>query len=143
LTLAVVVCLLILLTDVRSAIGFSSFCVLLYYLVANLAAYRQHRAHRRFPRPLQLVGALGCTLLVAMLPWQSIVTGVAILAVGIACRGVSLRLSRRQGTWRGPYRPRCRHNRLGHDLQHLTRSRYDWPSRARAPQEPPPLPMPH
>ena len=96
LTLAVVVCLLILVSDLRSAIGFSSFGVLLYYLVANLAAYRQDRAHRRFPRALQVVGALGCTLLVATLPWQSIVSGVVVLAVGIAYRIIRLRLSRRR-----------------------------------------------
>src|SRR5690606_30027608 len=36
--LAVAVCVLVLTVDLRGAIGFSSFGVLLYYLVANLAA---------------------------------------------------------------------------------------------------------
>jgi APA family basic amino acid/polyamine antiporter len=45
LVLAVVVSLLIVATDLRSAIGFSSFGVLLYYLVANIAR------SDRMPRP--------------------------------------------------------------------------------------------
>ena len=40
-TLAVVICLIIAVADLRGAIGFSSFGVLLYYLVANVAAYTQ------------------------------------------------------------------------------------------------------
>jgi APA family basic amino acid/polyamine antiporter len=88
LTVAAVVVVLVLTTDLRGAIGFSSFGVLLYYLVANASAYRQSPDARRFPRWLQLVGCAGCLLLVATLPWQSVVVGVAVFAVGIVVRGV-------------------------------------------------------
>jgi APA family basic amino acid/polyamine antiporter len=91
LALAVVVCALILFTDLRAAIGFSSFGVLLYYLVANIAAYTQDAEHRRFWRPLQILGMIGCVTLVATLPWQSIVGGLIVLAIGIAYRGIRLR----------------------------------------------------
>ena len=37
-------------TDLRGAIGFSSFGVLLYYAVANASAFTQSAAHRRWPR---------------------------------------------------------------------------------------------
>ena len=70
--LAVVVCGLILVADLRDAIGFSSFGVLLYYLVANVAAFTQTPEHRRYPRVLQVVGAVGCVILVATLPLPSI-----------------------------------------------------------------------
>jgi len=80
--LAAVVCLLVLTVDLRQAIGFSSFGVLLYYLVANLSALTQDRAHRRFPRPLQVVGAGGCLLLAATLPLTSVVVGAGVFAVG-------------------------------------------------------------
>jgi basic amino acid/polyamine antiporter, APA family len=86
--IAAAVCLLVLTVDVREAIGFSSFGVLLYYLVANVAAYTQHASHRRFPRVLQIVGAAGCLLLVATLPWQAIVSGVLVLAIGVAYRAL-------------------------------------------------------
>lgn len=90
--LAVVVCLLVLTVDLRQAIGFSSFGVLLYYLVANIAAFTQDSAHRRYPRGAQILGAIGCLVLVATLPWQSIIGGVAVLAVGLIYRAVRLRL---------------------------------------------------
>ncbi|GAB3622154.1 APC family permease [Mariniluteicoccus endophyticus] len=90
LVLALVVCALVLVGDVRSVIGFSSFGVLLYYLVANLAALTQDRDHRRFPKALQVVGAVLCVVLVVTLPWTSIAAGIAVYAVGAA-----LRLARR------------------------------------------------
>jgi len=82
---AVVVVGLVLLTDLRGAIGFSSFGVLLYYFVANVAALRQP-AGRRYPRWLQRIGAVGCLGLVVTLPWQSVVAGVAVFAVGVLYR---------------------------------------------------------
>lgn len=93
LALAVLVCLLVLLVDLRGAIGFSSFGVLLYYFVANAAAFTQDRAHRRFPRPLQVLGAVGCLVLVATLPWQAVVGGVVVFAAGVAYRATRLRLA--------------------------------------------------
>ena len=41
---------LVLVADLRGAIGFSSFGVLVYYAVANLSALRQPREQRRWPR---------------------------------------------------------------------------------------------
>ena len=94
--LAAIVCGLILATDLRSAIGFSSFGVLLYYLIANISAFTQGTDHRRFPRILQVIGAIGCAVLVATLPWQSIVGGVVVIAVGIAYRGIRLGVAKRR-----------------------------------------------
>jgi basic amino acid/polyamine antiporter, APA family len=91
LAVAAIVVALVLTTDLRGAIGFSSFGVLLYYFVANAAAYRQSPAQRRFPRWLQILGATGCLVLVATLPWQAVVAGLAVFAVGIAVRWVRLR----------------------------------------------------
>jgi APA family basic amino acid/polyamine antiporter len=97
LVLAVVISLLIVSTDLRGAIGFSSFGVLLYYLVANASASTQTAEHRRYPRALQLVGALGCLLLVATLPLASIVAGIIVLAVGALYRAIRLRIGSRVG----------------------------------------------
>ena len=66
--------------------GFSSFGVLLYYLVANLAAFSQGSDHRRFARPVQLLGIAGCTVLVVTLPVASVLTGLGVFAVGIGYR---------------------------------------------------------
>jgi APA family basic amino acid/polyamine antiporter len=83
---AAVVVVLVLTVDLRGAIGFSSFGVLLYYLTANVAAYSQTARHRRFPRALQILGAAGCLLLLATLPGQAVVGGVLVVAIGVAYR---------------------------------------------------------
>jgi APA family basic amino acid/polyamine antiporter len=88
LALAAAVCLLIVFTDLRGAIGFSSFGVLLYYLIANLAALRQQRGHRRHPRAVAILGAVGCAVLVATLPWPSIVGGLVVVAAGVVLRAM-------------------------------------------------------
>lgn len=94
LTLAVVVSVIILMGDLREAIGFSSFGVLLYYLIANFAAATQDRTHRLYAKAWQGIGVLGCVVLVATLPPTSILTGVAVLAIGVVYRLIRLRVSR-------------------------------------------------
>ncbi|GAB3267751.1 APC family permease [Microbacterium lacusdiani] len=76
--------------DLRGAIGFSSFGVLLYYLIANLSAYRQRAAVRRYPRWMQVLGAIGCVVLAFTLPWQSVAAGAAVVAIGLALRAIRL-----------------------------------------------------
>jgi APA family basic amino acid/polyamine antiporter len=92
--LAVVVCALILAVDLRGAIGFSSFGVLLYYVVANLAALTQTGSDRRYPRALQILGVSGCLVLVATLPPVSIVVGLGVLAAGVAYRLLVVRTAK-------------------------------------------------
>ena len=75
------------LVDLRGAIGFSSFGVLLYYFVANAAARAQGTEQRRFPRWLQVVGCAGCLVLVVTLPWESVVAGVLVFVVGVLFAG--------------------------------------------------------
>jgi APA family basic amino acid/polyamine antiporter len=93
-TLAALVSVLVVTVDLRGAIGFSSFGVLLYYLVANLAAYTQAADQRRFPRWLQVLGAAGCLLLATTLPWQTVVAGTAVCAAGAAYRATRLTIAR-------------------------------------------------
>lgn len=99
--LALAVSVLIAVSDLRAVIGFSSFGVLLYYLVANLSAYTQPAADRRYPRWLQVLGAAGCVVLVITLPAGSVVTGVVVLAAGVAYRWVRLRRERRKAEQAG------------------------------------------
>ncbi|MCC2592692.1 APC family permease [Tessaracoccus sp. OS52] len=94
LVLGGILTLVILLADLRGAIGFSSFGVLLYYFVANVAAHTQDAAYRRYPRWLQVAGALACLVLVATLPWQSVVAGVVVLVAGVVLRLLRIRAGR-------------------------------------------------
>ena len=94
LTLGLLVCVLIAVTDLRGAIGFSSFGVLLYYFVANFSAWTQDRGNRRYPRALAVAGAIGCLVLVVALPVGAIVAGIAVLAAGVGYRVIRLRVGR-------------------------------------------------
>jgi len=89
-----VVAVLVLTADLRRVIGFSSFGVLLYYAVANLAAFTQPAEYRRWPRAVNVVGLIGCLTLVVTLPLPSLLVGLLVLAIGVAGRSVVV--SRRQ-----------------------------------------------
>lgn len=91
---AVVVCALVLTVDLRGAIGFSSFGVLLYYAVANAAAVTQTGAWRLSPRALQVAGLAGCLVLAATLPTTAVLGGLLVLAAGVAYRAVGQRVRR-------------------------------------------------
>lgn len=92
--LAVVVCALVLTVDLRGAIGFSSFGVLLYYAIANASALTQPDADRRWPRALQGAGLVGCLVLAFSLPIGSVLAGIGVVGVGLVGRCVALRRRR-------------------------------------------------
>jgi APA family basic amino acid/polyamine antiporter len=85
--LGVVVCVLVATVDLRGVIGFSSFGVLVYYAIANAAAFTLPDAGR-WARLRDVCGVAGCLLLVATLPWQSAVAGLGMFAIGIAGRAL-------------------------------------------------------
>jgi APA family basic amino acid/polyamine antiporter len=90
-----VVAVLVCLTDLRGAIGFSSFCVLGYYAVANASAFTLRRDEHRPARRIPVLGLVGCLVLAASLPLTSVLTGLGVLALGAAVYGV------RRGARRG------------------------------------------
>ena len=94
--IAVVVIVAVATVDLRGAIGFSSFGVLLYYFIANATAFRQSGSARRFPRILQVLGAVGCGVLALTLPLSAVIGGVAVILVGIGGRLVVLELRQRR-----------------------------------------------
>jgi basic amino acid/polyamine antiporter, APA family len=95
--LGAVVCVLVATVDLRGMIGFSSFGVLIYYAIANAAAYTLPAANGKRRRVLNACGLTGCLLLVATLPWQSAGAGLIVFAVGIAGRAAVLRQRTRGG----------------------------------------------
>ncbi|MFF5178740.1 APC family permease [Micromonospora sp. NPDC000316] len=86
LAVAAVVIVVVLLGDVRDAIGFSSCTVLVYYAITNAAALTLGRnPDRRLPvRVLAVLGLIGCLLLAVNLPLGSVIAGFGVLAVGAA-----------------------------------------------------------
>jgi basic amino acid/polyamine antiporter, APA family len=63
--------------DVRDAIGFSSFAVLVYYAIANASAWTLGG------RIVPTLGVIGCVVVAAALPLQSVVAGAAVLLAGM------------------------------------------------------------
>lgn len=82
-SVGVAVVALVLLTDLRDAIGFSSFNVLLYYGLANASAVTLPADVRRWPRSLAVAGVVGCAVLAFSLPLAAVVAGSAVVAVGV------------------------------------------------------------
>ena len=81
--IAAVVVTIVLVADLRGAIGFSSFAVLTYYAITNTAALTLSSAERRTPMAVAVVGVIGCGVLAFTLPWTSVVAGAAMLLVGV------------------------------------------------------------
>jgi APA family basic amino acid/polyamine antiporter len=91
LLIAAIAIVLVLTVDLRTAIGFSSFGVLLYYAIANLSALTQTREQRRYPRALQILGLLGCVVLAVTLPPVDVIAGSAVVAIGVVARLIAHR----------------------------------------------------
>ncbi|MFE1380014.1 APC family permease [Streptomyces sp. NPDC058740] len=70
--------------DLRGAIGFSSFGVLVYYGIANAAAFTLGPRER----PLAALGLLGCGVLAFALPMGAVLAGVGVLAAGTVAYAV-------------------------------------------------------
>jgi basic amino acid/polyamine antiporter, APA family len=86
--LALVVIVLVLTTDLRGALGFSSFGVLVYYAVANASAFTQPAKDRRWPRGWQVAGLVGCLTLAFSLPVPAVLSGLAVLSLGLLGRAL-------------------------------------------------------
>jgi basic amino acid/polyamine antiporter, APA family len=68
--------------DVRQAIGFSSFAVLLYYAIANASAWTLGA------RIVPAVGLAGCLLLAFTLPLPSVIVGSCVVLAGTVAYGL-------------------------------------------------------
>jgi APA family basic amino acid/polyamine antiporter len=78
----VAVAVLAAVVDVRGAIGFSSFAVLLYYAIANASAMTLRG------KVIPVAGLVGCVVLAFSLPVSSVLTGVVVVALGAAAYGL-------------------------------------------------------
>jgi APA family basic amino acid/polyamine antiporter len=78
--------------DIVWTIGISSFCVLSYYAIANLAAFRQLGKAKPGSKILALIGLSSCLLLAVFVPVQSLIIGLSCLAVALALRAGLIKL---------------------------------------------------
>ncbi len=78
LAVGIAVALVAAVVDVRNAIGFSSFGVLLYYAIANASALTLGTR-----RLLPAIGLVGCLTLAVTLPVTAVLTGAAVVLTGM------------------------------------------------------------
>jgi APA family basic amino acid/polyamine antiporter len=76
----VVVAALVCFGDLVTSVAFSSFCVLIYYAIANASAWTLN--HAALPRLVSAVGVAGCAALALSLPPSTILVGAIVVAVG-------------------------------------------------------------
>ena len=76
LAVGVVVAVVAAVVDVRGAIGFSSFAVLLYYAIANASAWTLGA------RVIPALGLAGCLVLAFALPLSSVLIGAGVVVIG-------------------------------------------------------------
>ncbi|MGW5877422.1 APC family permease [Nocardiopsis terrae] len=79
---AAVVIALVLVADLRGAIAFSAFGVLVYYAITNASALRLGPDEDRPPLIAPVGGLVGCVVLATSLPLPVVVTGVLVLGAG-------------------------------------------------------------
>ena len=90
-TVGAILAIVVLAIDVRSAIGFSAFIVLLYYAITNLSAWTLTRDERLFGRWWAAAGLLGCLVLSFSLPLMSVLSGSLVMLTGVAIYVVQAR----------------------------------------------------
>jgi APA family basic amino acid/polyamine antiporter len=88
LLIGVIVAVLGATADLRGAIGFSSFAVLIYYAVANASAFTLRPDEGRPVRAIPLIGLVGCVVLAFALPLSSVLSGVTVLGIGVAAYAI-------------------------------------------------------
>jgi len=92
-TVGLILAVIVLLADVRSAIGFSAFTVLLYYAITNASAYTLKPTERLFSGILPVLGLASCLVLAFALPLTSVIAGSVAILFGIAVYAIHRRES--------------------------------------------------
>jgi basic amino acid/polyamine antiporter, APA family len=86
LTVTAIVVALVMVVDLRGAIGVSGVAILTYYAVTNASALTLRAEQRRWPRPVALLGLVGCIVLAVTLPLDAVLIGAGVLALGALVR---------------------------------------------------------
>jgi basic amino acid/polyamine antiporter, APA family len=77
---------LLLSDDITWTIGISSFAVLVYYAIANIAAFRQLPSQQPFGRAMALLGAALCLAVGFFVPLESLLVATLALLVALGIR---------------------------------------------------------
>ena len=94
LSVGLVIALLTLLGNVKTTWSFSAFNVLIYYGITNLSALHLAQSDRLYSRWLAWSGLTACFFLAFWLEWQIWLTGLGMIALGLAWHRTAQSLQR-------------------------------------------------
>jgi APA family basic amino acid/polyamine antiporter len=94
LTVGLIVAGVVSFADLRTAIGFSSFAILSYYAIANIAAWTLKNEQRLWPRWMSAMGLISCVTVAFNLPLVSVLGGIILFILGLGVYAVSHRVQR-------------------------------------------------
>ncbi len=83
LMVGLIVAVVVSLADLRAAIGFSSFAILIYYAIANIAAWTLGKEQRLWPRWMSAMGLISCVTVALSLPRISVIGGLILFGIGL------------------------------------------------------------
>ena len=78
----VIICLMLLVGDIKLTWSFSAFSVLIYYGITNLSALKLSKKEMFFPKWISLIGLIFCLTLAFYIEKEIIYRGLIILGVG-------------------------------------------------------------
>jgi basic amino acid/polyamine antiporter, APA family len=81
-SVSLAIILILSVSDIRSAIGFSSFAVLVYYAIAHLSAWTLTSTQRLWPRGYSALGFISCSIIALSLPFSAIRGGLILMGLG-------------------------------------------------------------
>jgi len=84
--------LAILLADLSLVVAVSTFAMLIFYFIANIAALRLPHEYKRYPSVVPVIGAITCTGLVFFLNLNSWIIGIIGLVIGIVWYAIHKRV---------------------------------------------------
>jgi APA family basic amino acid/polyamine antiporter len=87
----------ILLADLTLVVAVSTFAMLVFYLIADIAAFRIPSDYQQFPRIVPVIGAVSCIALIGFLTINSWIIGCIGLAIGMVYYGIHRQAAKRSG----------------------------------------------
>lgn len=87
----------ILLADITLVVAVSTFAMLVFYLIADIAALRIPSDFQKYPRIVPLIGAVSCIALIGFLTINSWLIGCIGLVIGMVYYGIPRQVTKRPG----------------------------------------------
>ncbi|MDW5563312.1 MAG: APC family permease [Methanomassiliicoccus sp.] len=93
-----IIIILVLFVDVVSVVALSTFTQIVYYMVANLSAFRLKGVNRRYPKSVPVLGLSSCVVLLlasVFIAPQAIVLGTLGIVSGLIIWAISTEITKR------------------------------------------------